>query len=58
MTRKRAAMTDNDPSQPRINQQQRLEELEELADILLCIYGELLPEQQANNMQVAEQEAA
>jgi hypothetical protein len=47
-------------SQPsELTQQQRLEELEELADILLCIYGELSPDQQANQMlRVAKQEAA
>jgi len=59
LSRKRAAKTDAGPSQPeQITRQQRLEQLEQLADILLNIYGELSPEQQANMSQSAEQKAA
>jgi Spy/CpxP family protein refolding chaperone len=58
LTRTRAAKADAGPSQPeKITRQQRLEVLEQLADILLNIYGELTPEQQAI-MSQSEQEAA
>jgi hypothetical protein len=59
LTRKRAAKADAGPSQPEeLTRQQRLEQLEQLADILLNIYGELSPEQRAIMSQSVEQRAA
>jgi hypothetical protein len=59
LSRKRAVKAGAGSSQPEeITNQQRLEQLEMLADILLIIYGELSPEQQANMSQAVEQRAA
>jgi hypothetical protein len=60
MKRRRAAKTDAGPSQPlELTRQQRLEELEQIADILLCIFSELSPEEQAKYLpQADEQQAA
>jgi hypothetical protein len=38
------------PKPLEITHQQRQEQLEELADIMVCIFGSLTPEQRANYM--------
>ena len=59
MKRRLAAKTDAGPSQPlELTCQQRLEELGLLADILLCIFSELSPEEQAKYMPQAEEQQA